>query len=199
MKIYGVSTTKNGAITNDNYTNIAAAGTDNGVPYHYWYPVEIPSGTNSLFKGITTAEVDAVVTPYSLSNTDNSASLVQERMVLIHNNENKTHNQVRVFISDQQLTGSVAEITPWNLAGTEEIKSYASFEVLSSAVGNLSATNVFIKANFLTIQTTTPEVNKELVLHNVTPYSWHVAALRLYVVKDQSVQEDYCVIATETA
>lgn len=199
MKIYGVSTTRNGTITNTNYTNITATGTDNGVPYHYWYPVEIPSGTNSLFAGVTTAEVDAVVTPYSVENTDNSSALIQERMILIHNNENKTHNQVKVFISDQQLTGTVAEITPWNMAGTEEIKSYASFEVLSTAVGNLNASNIYLKANHLTNQTTTPEVNKEIVLTNVTPYSWHVAALRLYVVKDQSVQEDYCVIATETA
>lgn len=198
MKIYGVSTTRNGVITNENYTNIAAAGTDNEVPYHYWYPVKIPTGTNSLFKGLTTAEIDAVVTPYDPALTDNSASLVQERMILIHNNENKTQNQVKVFISDQQLTGTVAEITPWTLAGIEEIKPYSSFEVLSTALGNLSASNIYIKANFQTNQTVTPELSKEIVIHNMPPYGWYVAALRLYAVKDQSVAEDYCVIATET-
>lgn len=198
MKIYGVSTTRNGVITNTNYTNIPATGEDNDVPYHYWYPVKIPTGTNSLFTGLSTAEVDAVVTPYDINNPDNSAALVQERMILIHNNENKTQNQVRVFISDQQLTGTVAELTPWTMAGVEEIKPYSSFEVLSTAIGNLSASNIYIKANFQTNQTITPEVNKEILIQDMAPYTWYVAALRLYAVKDQSVAEDYCVIATET-
>jgi hypothetical protein len=32
----------------------------------------------------------------------------------------------------------------------------------------------------------------------MAPWSWYAAALRLYVVKDQAVEEDFCVIATET-
>jgi hypothetical protein len=71
--------------TNNNYTNIAATGQDNGLNYHYWYPVPIPTGTNSLVTGITTSQVDAVATPYSFNNSDNTAALVQERMILIHN------------------------------------------------------------------------------------------------------------------
>lgn len=199
MKIYGVSTTRNGAITNFNYSDISATGTDTnlGVNFHYWYPVEIPTGTNSLFSGITTAQVDAVVTPYLAGNTDNSPSLVQERMVLIHNNEPKTYNNVRILISDQQLTGCVAEITPWNMASVEEIKPYSSFEVLTTVPTDYRVDKAYIKANFMGTTPTTPEVNKAINV-SMTPFGWYVAALRLYVVKDQSVQEDFCVIATET-
>jgi hypothetical protein len=29
-------------------------------------------------------------------------------------------------------------------------------------------------------------------------WGWYVAALRIYGVKDQAVEEDYCIIATES-
>ena len=195
MKIYGVSTTRGGAITNNNYTNIAATGQDNGLNYHYWYPVPIPTGTNSLFTGLTTAQVDAVVTPYSISNVDNTAALVQERMILIHNDSPTTKNNVKVLISDQQLTGGVAEITPWNLAGTEEIQGYSSIEVLTTIPTDYRADKAYFKANF---PTTGPVETSKQISISMGPWSWYAAALRLYVVKDQAVEEDFCVIATET-
>jgi len=195
MKIYGVSTTRGGAITNNNYTNIAATGQDNGLNYHYWYPVPIPTGTNSLFTGLTTAQVDAVVTPYSITNADNTAALVQERMILIHNDSPTTKNNVKVLISDQQLTGGVAEITPWNLAGTEEIQGYSSIETLTTLPTDYRVDKAYFKANFAT--TGPVEVSKQISI-SMGPWSWYAAALRLYVVKDQAVEEDFCVIATET-
>jgi len=195
MKIYGVSTTRGGAITNNNYTNIAATGQDNGLNYHYWYPVPIPTGTNSLFTGITTSQVDAVVTPYSITNADNTAALVQERIILIHNDSPQAKTNVKVVISDQQLTGGVAEITPWNLAGTEEIQGYSSIEVLTTMPTDYRVDKVYIKANFPTTGPT--EVGKQINI-SMAPWGWYAAALRLYVVKDQSVEEDFCIIATET-
>jgi hypothetical protein len=113
MKIYGVSTTRNGTITNANYNNLSYTGIDSstGKQYHLWYPVEIPEGTNSLFTGVTTTVVDSIATPYSAGAENNSPSLLQERMILIHNDSNTPIGSVRVFIADQQLTGCVAEIT----------------------------------------------------------------------------------------
>lgn len=195
MKIYGVSTTRNGAITNNNYTNIAPAGQDNGVNYHLWYPVPIPTGNNSLFTGITTSQVDAIVTPYSINNVDNTPALVQERMILIHNDSNVARENVRVFISDQQLTGGVAEITPWDMASTEEIQLYSSIEVLTTLPTDYRPDKVYIKANMQ--GTSTPSVTKQINI-SMPAWGWYAAALRLYVVKDQSVEEDFCVIATET-
>lgn len=195
MKIYGVSTTRGGAITNNNYTNISPTGQDEGLNYHYWYPVPIPTGTNSMFAGITTAQVDSIVTPYSVTNADNTASLVQERMILIHNDSPYAKANVKVLISDQQLTGGVAEITPWNMAGTEEIQGYSSIELLTTLPTDFRVDKAYFKANYMV--TSTPEVSKQISI-SMAPWGWYAAALRLYVVKDQLVEEDFCVIATET-
>lgn len=195
MKIYGVSTTRNGAITNNNYTNISPTGQDAGLNYHYWYPVDIPSGTNSLFTGLTTAQVDAIVTPYSINNADNTPALVQERMILIHNDSPQPKTNVKIFISDQQLTGGVAEITPWNLAGTEEIQGYSSIEPLTTIPTDYRVDKVYFKANYLT--NSQPEVSK-IINTAMSPWGWYAAALRLFVVRDQAVEEDFCIIATET-
>ncbi len=203
MKIYGVSTTRNGTITNANYNNLSYTGIDSssGKQYHLWYPVEIPEGTNSLFTGVTTSVVDAIVTPYSAGASDNSPSLLQERMILIHNDSNTPISSVRVFIADQQLTGCVAEITPWKATGTTEIHKYSDFEILTSSNPpvNFTPTYAYVKANF---QGSTPEPetlpSKEMVISDMTAWGWAVAALRIYGVKDQSVEEDYCIIATES-
>lgn len=197
MKIYGVSTTRGGAITNNNYTNISPTGVDaeTGLSYHLWYPVPIPTGTNSLFSGITTSLVDSIVTPYSINNADNTAALVQERMILIHNDSPQAKTNVKILISDQQLTGGVAEITPWNLAGTEEIQGYSSIEVLTTIPTDYRVDKAYIKANFPT--TGTVEVSKEINTP-MAAWGWYAAALRLYVAKDQAVEEDFCIIATET-
>ena len=199
MKIYGVSTTRNGTITNSNYDNVSYTGldTNTGKQYHLWYPVEIPEGTNSLFSAVTTSVVDQITVPYSAGNQDNTPSLLQERIVLIYNDSNTTINTLNVFIADQQLTGCVAEITPWK--ATTEIKQYSDFEVLTQSVGNFSPANVYIKANF---QGATPQPDpkpgKSITITNMTGYGWYIAALRIYGVKDQAVQEDYCIIATES-
>lgn len=203
MKIYGVSTTRNGTIANANYNNLSYTGVDSntGKQYHLWYPVEIPEGTNSLFTGVTTGVVDQISVPYSAGNQDNSPSLLQERMVLIFNDSNATINTVNVFIADQQLTGCVAEITPWKATGTTEIHKYSDFEVLTSAnpAVNFSPSVAYIKANY---QGSTPEPEtlpaKSISITNMAPGGWYVAALRIYGVKDQAVEEDYCIIATES-
>jgi len=203
MKIYGVSTTRNGTITNANYNNLSYTGIDSstGKQYHLWYPVEIPEGTNSLFTGVTTSVVDAIVTPYSAGASDNSPSLLQERIILIHNDSNATIGTVNVFIADQQLTGCVAEITPWKATGTTEIQKYSDFEILTSSnpAVNFSQQYAYVKANF---QGSTPEPEtlpaKNISITNMAAWGWYVAALRIYGVKDQAVEEDYCIIATES-
>lgn len=203
MKIYGVSTTRNGTITNANYSNLSYTGVDSntGKQYHLWYPVEIPEGTNSLFTGVTTSVVDQITTPYSAGAENNSPSLLQERIVLIHNDSNTSINTVNVFIADQQLTGCVAEITPWKATGTTEIHKYSDFEVLTSSnpAVNFSQQYAYIKANY---QGSTPEPetlpSKAISITNMAAWGWYVAALRIYGVKDQAVEEDYCIIATES-
>lgn len=202
MKIYGASTTRGGAITNVNYNTLAANDFDTqlGVNYHLFYPVEIPTGTNSWFAGVTTAQVDAAVTGWTptATQTDYDNSIIQERMVFIYNDSNETLANVRVFISDQQLTGCVAELTPWNTTLSHEIQNYSSIQTLSTSPVNQFPENVYFKANF---QGALPEPTpgaKNIEITNMAPYSWHVAALRLYVVKDVAVVEDFCIIATET-
>ena len=203
MKIYGVSTNRNGAIVNTNYDILAANGFDTqlGLNYHIFYPVEIPTGTNSMFAAVTTAQVDAAVTawkPNGMTQEDYDACGIQERMILIYNDSNQTLGTVNVFISDQQFTGCVAEITPWNCVLTHEIQGYSSIETLSTSPVNQFPENVYFKANFQGISEPPSTASKEIVITNMQPYSWYVAALRLYIVKDVEVLEDYCVIATET-
>ena len=203
MKIYGVSATRNGTITNANYNNLSYTGIDSntGKQYHLWYPVEIPEGTNSLFSAVTTGVVDQISVPYSAGAENNSQSLLQERIVLIHNDSNTSINTVNVFIADQQLTGCVAEITPWKATGTTEIHKYSDFEVLTSSnpAVNFTPAFAYIKANF---QGSTPEPEtlpaKNITISNMAPGGWYVAALRIYGSKDQAVEEDYCIIATES-
>jgi hypothetical protein len=203
MKIYGVSATRNGTITNANYNNLSYTGVDSntGKQYHLWYPVEIPEGTNSLFSAVTTGVVDQISVPYSAGAENNSQSLLQERMILIHNDSNTSINTVNIFIADQQLTGCVAEITPWKATGTTEIHKYSDFEVLTSSnpAVNFSQQYAYIKANF---QGSTPEPEtlpaKNIIITNMAAWGWYVAALRIYGSKDQAVEEDYCIIATES-
>jgi hypothetical protein len=203
MKIYGVSTTRNGTITNANYNNLSYTGVDSntGKQYHLWYPVEIPEGTNSLFSAVTTSVVDQITTPYQSGAENNSASLLQERMILIYNDSNTVIPTVNVLIADQQLTGCVAEITPWKATGTTEIHKYSDFEILTSSnpAVNFSPAFAYIKANF---QGSTPEPEtlpaKNISITNMAAYSWAIAALRIYGVKDQAVEEDYCIISTES-
>lgn len=203
MKLYTVSTTRNGQATNINYTNVPANDFDSqlGVNYHLWYPVEIPEGTNSWFKGIVTSEVDAVVNPWTIDADleRKESSITQERLLLIYNDSNLTLDNVRVFISDQQLTGSVAEVTPWKANLSPEIRKYSSFEILSTSPVNQFPDNMYLKANFQgALPEPTPPLPSEMVITNMQPYSWAVAAVRLYIVKDIEVVEDYCVISTET-
>ena len=201
MKIYGVSTTRNGTITNANYNTISPNGFNEGRYFHLWYPVEIPEGTNSLFSAVTTAEIDAITTPYSVAEGGTASSLLQERMILIYNDSNTTIPTVNLLIADQQLTGCVAEITPWKATGTTEIHKYSDFEILTSSnpAVNFSPAFAYIKANY---QGSTPEPetlpSKNISITNMAPYSWYVAALRIYGVKDQAVEEDYCILATES-
>lgn len=202
MKLYTVSTTRNGTPTNSNYT-FPANGFDSllGVNYHLFYPVEIPEGTNSLFTQVTTAEVDAAVSGWTPTAdlTVKQNSITEERMILIYNDSNTTLNSVRVFVSDQQLTGCVAELTPWKADLSPEIQKYSSFEVLSSSPVNQFPDNMYLKANFQgSLPEPTPPLPTEVIINNMAPYSWAVAALRLYIVKDIEVVEDFCVIATET-
>jgi hypothetical protein len=203
MKLYTVSTTRNGQVTNVNYTDVPANDFDSqlGVNYHLWYPVEIPEGTNSWFKGIITSEVDAVVNPWTVDADleRKESSITQERLLLIYNDSSVTLDNVRVFISDQQLTGSVAELTPWKANISPEIRKYSSFEVLSTNPVNQFPENMYLKANFQgALPEPTPPLPSEMVITNMQPYSWAVAAVRLYIVKDIEVVEDYCVISTET-
>jgi hypothetical protein len=203
MKLYTVSTTRNGVVTNVNYNTIPANDFDSqlGVNYHLWYPVEIPEGTNSWFKGIVTGEVDATTYGWvpNADMTVKESCITQERLLLIYNDSNQTLDNVRVFISDQQLTGSVAEVTPWKANLSPEIRSYSSFEILSTSPVNQFPANMYLKANFQgALPEPTPPLPTEMLITNMQPYSWAVAAVRLYIVKDQEVPEDYCVISTET-
>ncbi|MFM6983795.1 MAG: hypothetical protein ACKOXF_06665, partial [Chitinophagaceae bacterium] len=154
----------------------------------------------SWFAGVSTAEVDAAVTGWTptATQTDYDNSIIQERMVFIYNDSNETLANVRVFISDQQLTGCVAELTPWNTELSHEIQDYSSIQTLSTNPVNQFPENVYFKANF---QGSLPEPTpaaKSIEITNMAPYSWYVAALRLYIVKDVEVVEDFCIIATET-
>jgi hypothetical protein len=202
MKLYTVSTTRGGTPVNTNYTSVAANDFDTqlGVNFHLFYPVEIPTGTNSWLEGVTTAQVDAALTGWTptATQTDKDNSIIQERLVLVYNDSNKVLNSMRLFISDQQLSGCVAELTPWHTTLTHEIQNYSSFEVLSTNPVNQFPENMYIKANF---QGTLPEPtaqSRDIVITNMQPYSWALAALRVYIVKDIEVVEDFCVIATET-
>jgi len=202
MKLYTVSTTRGGSVVNTNYTSLAANDFDTqlGVNFHLFYPVEIPEGTNSWFAGVTTAQVDAALTGWTpnATQTDKDNSIIQERLVLFYNDSNQTLNQVRIFVSDQQLTGCVAELTPWHSTLSKEIQNYSSFEILSTSPVNDFPENMYLKANFQgSIPEVTPTTN-EVIINDMPPYSWGVAALRLYIVKDVEVVEDFCVIATET-
>ncbi|CAB4155605.1 hypothetical protein UFOVP660_15 [uncultured Caudovirales phage] len=201
MKIYGVSTTRNGAITNMNYDNISATGVDaeTGIQYHRWFPVPIPTGTNSMFNAITTSQVDAVVTPWAGSNEDNTDSLVQERMILIHNDSPVARNNVKIFISDQQLTGGVVELTPWNMLSLEIIKPYDQIITNTTVPTDYRVDKVYFDAYYPSSGLgNSTEINKEINT-SLGPWGWYAAALRLYVVKDQAVEEDFCIIATESS
>lgn len=202
MKLYTVSTTRGGAPVNTNYTSVAANDFDTqlGVNFHLFYPVEIPEGTNSLFQGVDTSQVDSAATGWTpeATQTDKDNSIIQERLILVYNDTNQTISNLRVFVSDQQLTGCVAELTPWHTTLTHEIQNYSSFEILSTNPVNKFPENMYVKANFQgTLGEPTPE-NREIVITDMPPYSWVTAALRLYIVKDVEVVEDFCVIATET-
>lgn len=203
MKLYTVSTTRGGTPVNTNYTSVAANDFDTqlGVNFHLFYPVEIPEGTNSLFEAVSTAQVDAAVTGWTptATQTDKDNSIIGERIILAYNDSNQVIPTMRLFISDQQLTGCAAELTPWHTTLTHEIQNYSSFEILSTNPVNKFPENMYIKANF---QGTLPEPtaeNREIVITDMQPYSWTIAALRTYIVKDVEVVEDFCVIATETS
>jgi hypothetical protein len=203
MKLYTVSTTRGGTPVNTNYTSIAANDFDTqlGVNFHLFYPVEIPEGTNSLFQAVDTSQVDSAATGWTTeaTQTDKDNSIIGERIILAYNDSNQVIPTMRLFISDQQLTGCAAELTPWNTTLTHEIQNYSSFEILSTNPVNKFPENMYIKANF---QGTLPEPtaeNREIVITNMQPYSWTLAALRTYIVKDVEVVEDFCIIATETS
>jgi hypothetical protein len=197
MKIYGVSTTRNGIITNANYNTINPNGFENGRYYHLWYPVEIPEGTNSLFTAVTTAEVDAITTPYDVAVGGTAASLLQERMILIHNDTNAVVPNVKLFIADQQLTGCVAEVVPWDY-GPKKL-NYVDFQILTQSVANFSPANVYIKASIQDPNELINSTSNQYVeIQDLPARGWAVAALRIYGVKDQAVEEDYCILATES-
>jgi hypothetical protein len=199
MKIYGVSTTRNGTITNANYNTISPNGFENGRYYHLWYPVEIPEGTNSLFTAVTKADVDSISVPYSAVNGGTQSSLLQERMILIHNDSNAIIPNVRLFIADQQLTGCVAEVVPWDY-GPKKL-SYVDFEVLTSSnpAVNFSPTYAYIKASIQDPNEVINSTSNQYVeIQDMPARGWAVAALRIYGVKDQAVEEDYCILATES-
>jgi len=199
MKIYGVSTTRNGAITNMNYNNISITGNEPGMGnYHRWFPVPIPTGTNSMFQAITTSQVDAVVTGWDETNVDNSDSLVQERMILIHNDSAVAKPNVKIFISDQQLTGGVVELTPWNMASIEVIQPYRAIATQTTIPTDYRVDKVYFDAYLPQGLDNSTTINKEINT-SLGPWEWYAAALRLYVVKDQAIQEDFCIIATETS
>jgi hypothetical protein len=206
MKLYAASTTRNGAVYNNNYDLLPATGfdTETGYNYHIWYPVEIPTGLNSMFKTITTGDVDAVSihwTPEIGTNgtlAQRQDSFIQERMLLIYNDSNTTINSVTVSITDQQYTGGVMECTEWSAPNRPKKIDYLSFDIKSTIPTNYFPENMYIQANYSNTTPNNTTSGPIVTITNMAPYSWHVAALRLYIVADQEVEEDYCVIATET-
>lgn len=195
MKLYAASATRNGPVYNNNYDALPQTGYDaeNGWNYHIWYPVEIPQGINSMFNTITTTDVDqAVGWEFGEQGTP-----LQERMLLIYNDTNQTIPTVRVSITDQQFTGGVMELTNWESDTSTHIKFYEQFEILSTSPVNQFPENVYIKAEWSTGLGNSTQYPNEIIITNMPAYSWAVGALRLYAVKDQAVEEDYCVIATE--
>lgn len=206
MKLYGVSTTRNGTVYNNNYNGLSATDfdTETGYYYHIWYPVEIPTGLNSMFKTITTGDVDAVSihwTPEIGTNgtlAQREDSFIQERMLLIYNDTNATIPSVTVSITDQQFTGGVMECTEWLAPDRPKKIDYLSFDVKSTTPANYFPSNMYLQANYSPTVSSNTTSGPAVTITNMAPYSWHVAALRLYIVADQAVEEDYCVIATET-
>jgi len=207
MKLYGVSTTRNGQIYNGNYDDLAATGFDpgTGLNYHIWYPVEIPSGINSWFNTIQTSSVDLVTTPWTpeiaASGTleQRANSLTQERLLLIYNDSATVQPQVNVSVVDQQFTGGVVECTEWWSPSRPKIKNYYSFDIKSTSNVNQFPQNMYLQANYSPTLSNTNTSGPNIVINNMQPYSWYVAALRLYIRKDQAIEEDYCVIATQTS
>lgn len=199
MKLYAASTTRNGPVYNNNYDALPATGYDagSGWTYHIWYPVEIPEGLNSMFNPITTTQVDQVLNPWQFGESIYSDALTQERLLLVYNDSNQTIPTVKVSITDQQFTGGVMELTEWDSDSSNKIKFYEQFEILSTSPVNQFPENVYIKAEWSTGLGNSTTYPNEVTITNMAPYSWYPVALRLYIVKDQAVEEDYCVIATE--
>ena len=196
MKLYAVSATRNGPVFNNNYDALPATGFDgeSGWNYHIWYPVEIPEGINSMFNTLTTTQVDqAVAWDYNAVQKQP----LQERILLIYNDTNQTIPSVTVSITDQQFTGGVMELTEWHGINTSHIKDYYQFEIKSTSPVNKFPENMYLQADYAESLSNTTTYPNQITITNMEPYGWYVGALRLYAVKDQAVEEDYCVIATE--
>lgn len=196
MKLYAVSATRNGPVFNNNYDALPATGFDgeSGWNYHIWYPVEIPEGLNSMFNTITTTQVDQAVA-WEFNAVQKQP--LQERILLIYNDTNQTIPLVRVTITDQQFTGGVMELTPWKGMDSVFIKDYYQFEIKSTNPVNQFPENMYLQADYAESLSDSTTYPNQIEITNMPAYSWAVGALRLYAVKDQAVEEDYCVIATE--